>query len=192
MLSIGKLSAASVDYYTVQLSHSVGEDVPVLRGGGDRRVDYYADHRAPARWMGSGLAAAGVDPQSPVTKEAFARLMGHETLSGESMTRAHAAHGKVAAFDHTLSAPKSVSLLYAFGDSTVRQQVREAHLEATVKRWSTWRNTAREPGRSPNGGTRPASGSGPRGTSARTAGWPQRSTTSLLEPTTLSYTPTWW
>ncbi len=34
MLSIGKLSAASVDYYTEQLTHSVGEDVPVLRGGG--------------------------------------------------------------------------------------------------------------------------------------------------------------
>jgi conjugative relaxase-like TrwC/TraI family protein len=131
MLSIGKLSAASVDYYTEQLSHSVGEDVPVLRGGGaDRRADYYADHHAPARWMGSGLAAAGVDPAAPVTKEAFARLMGHETLSGESMTRARASHGSVAAFDHTLSAPKSVSLLYAFGHSRVREQVREAHLAA--------------------------------------------------------------
>lgn len=131
MLAIGKLSAASVDYYTEQLSHSVGEDVPVLRGGdSDRRVDYYADHRAPARWMGSGLEAAGVDPTSPVTKEAFALLMGHETLSGEAMTRPRAAHGCVAAFDHTLSAPKSVSLLYAFGDGQVRDEVRAAHLEA--------------------------------------------------------------
>jgi conjugative relaxase-like TrwC/TraI family protein len=131
MLSMGKLSAASVDYYTEQLSHSVGEDVPVLRGGGDeRRVDYYADHRAPARWMGSGLEAASVDPESPVTKDTFARLMNHETLSGESMTRARAAHGCVAGFDHTLSAPKSVSLLYAFGDSQIREQVREAHREA--------------------------------------------------------------
>lgn len=50
MLSIGKLSAASVDYYTEQLSHAVGEDVPVLRGGGsDRRVDYYAGYQSPAR-----------------------------------------------------------------------------------------------------------------------------------------------
>jgi conjugative relaxase-like TrwC/TraI family protein len=131
MLTIGKLSAASVDYYTEQLSHSVGEDVPILRGDGPRgRVDYYAGYQAPSRWMGSGLEAAGVDPGSPVTKDAFAQLMGHETLTGESMTRARAAHGCVAAFDHTLSAPKSVSLLYAFGDSHTRQQVREAHLEA--------------------------------------------------------------
>ncbi|MEX0666899.1 MAG: relaxase domain-containing protein [Acidimicrobiia bacterium] len=126
MLSIGKLSAASVDYYTEQLTHSVGEDVPVLRGGpAVRRIDYYAGYQAPARWMGSGLKAVAVDSASPVSKEAFARLMGHETLSGESMTRARAAHGSVAAFDHTLSAPKSVSLLYAFGDNQIRAQVRK-------------------------------------------------------------------
>jgi conjugative relaxase-like TrwC/TraI family protein len=131
MQSIGKCSAASVRYYTEQLPHSVGEDVPVLRGGpANRGVDYYADHEAPARWMGSCLEAAGVDPATPVSKEAFARLMGHETLTGVSMTRARAAHGSVAAFDHTFSAPKSVSLLYAFGDSQISHQVREAHLEA--------------------------------------------------------------
>jgi hypothetical protein len=88
MLAIGKLSAASVDYYTEQLSHSVSEDAPVLRGGGsDRRVDYYADYRAPARWMGSGLEAAGVDPESRVTKETFAWLMSHETLRVRQVQR---------------------------------------------------------------------------------------------------------
>lgn len=131
MLSIGKLSAASVDYYTEQLAHSVGEDLPVLRGGGvERRADYYAGHESPARWMGTGLPSAGVDPASAVTKEAFARLMGHETPGGVSMTRARAAHGSVAAFDHTFSAPKSVSLLYAYGDDRIRETVREAHLNA--------------------------------------------------------------
>jgi conjugative relaxase-like TrwC/TraI family protein len=100
---------------------------------GDRlssRVDYYADYQAPARWMGSCLEKAGVDLAFPVSKEAFARLMGHETLAGQSMTRARAAHGSVAAFDHTFSAPKSVSLLFAFGDEEVRIQARAAHLEA--------------------------------------------------------------
>ncbi|MGH8923575.1 MAG: MobF family relaxase [Acidimicrobiia bacterium] len=128
MLSIGKLSAASVDYYCKQLSHSVGEDQPVLRGSNlDRRVDYYAGYHAPARWLGAGLTGAGVDAAAGVTKHDFARLMGHETLAGESMTRAHAAHGSIAAFDHTLSAPKSVSLLYGFGDSETRREVTEAH-----------------------------------------------------------------
>ena len=35
MLSIGKLGAAQASYYTEQLTHSVGEDRPVL----DRRLD---------------------------------------------------------------------------------------------------------------------------------------------------------
>ena len=32
MQSIGKLVASQADYYTAQLRHSVGEDVPVQRG----------------------------------------------------------------------------------------------------------------------------------------------------------------
>jgi len=131
MQSIGKLSVNSIDYYTDQLSHSVGEDVPVLRGGGpDGNIDYYTAHEAPARWMGSGLQGAGVNPATAVAKEAFATLMHHETLGGESMTRRFAGHGKVAAFDHTFSAPKSVSLLYAYGDDHIRRAVRQAHLTA--------------------------------------------------------------
>jgi TrwC relaxase len=39
-------------------------------------------------------------------------------------------HGKVPAFDHTFSAPKSVSLLYAYGDEQVRSAVVAAHPEA--------------------------------------------------------------
>src|SRR3990170_4875734 len=46
---------------------------------------------------------------------------------GCRMTRTRASHGSVVAFDHTFSAPKSVSLLYAFGDDRVRAAVREAH-----------------------------------------------------------------
>jgi conjugative relaxase-like TrwC/TraI family protein len=46
------------------------------------------------------------------------------------MVRRYASHGKVAAFDHTFSAPKSVSLLYAFGDERVRREVTAAHQRA--------------------------------------------------------------
>ncbi len=46
------------------------------------------------------------------------------------MTRTH---GKVAAFDHTFSAPKSVSLLYAFGDDRVRREVIAAHQRAVAE-----------------------------------------------------------
>ncbi len=134
MQSIGKLVASQAAYYTEQLRHSVGEDVPVLRG--DRRadqVDYYASHESPSRWMGSGLDRVGLEPRSPVASETFERLMNHTTPGGESMVRPHARHGKVAAFDHTFSAPKSVSLLYAFGDEKVRDELTVAHQRAVAE-----------------------------------------------------------
>ncbi|HDH26972.1 MAG TPA: hypothetical protein ENH00_12395 [Actinobacteria bacterium] len=133
MQSIGKLVASQAEYYTDQLRHSVGEDVPVLRG--DRRpdqVDYYAGHESPSRWVGSGLERIGLQSGEAVDAELFAQLMRHETPDGESMVRRYAAHGKVAAFDHTFSAPKSVSLLYAFGDSDVRNAVTTAHQRAVA------------------------------------------------------------
>jgi conjugative relaxase-like TrwC/TraI family protein len=39
-------------------------------------------------------------------------------------------HGKVAAYDHTFSAPKSVSLLYAYGGDEIRSAVVAAHRRA--------------------------------------------------------------
>jgi conjugative relaxase-like TrwC/TraI family protein len=131
--SIGKLVASQAEYYTEQLRHSVGEDVPVLRG--DRmpaQVDYYAGHESPSRWMGSGLGRVGLEDGGDVSSETFAKLMRHETPDGDSMIRRYASHGKVAAFDHTFSAPKSVSLLYAFGDDRIRGEVRAGHQRAVA------------------------------------------------------------
>ena len=134
MQAIGKLVASQAGYYTEQLRHSVGEDVPVLRG--DRmpaQVDYYAGHESPSRWMGSGLGKVGLEAGEVVDTEVFAKLMAHETPEDESMVRRFASHGKVAAFDHTFSAPKSVSLLYAFGDDRVRDEVTTAHQRAVAE-----------------------------------------------------------
>lgn len=134
MQSIGKLAASQAQYYTEQLRHSVGEDVPVLRG--DRlppQVDYYTGHESPSRWMGSGLGRLGLEEGGPITAETFAKLMRHETPEGESMVRRYASHGKVAAFDHTFSAPKSVSLLYAFGGEQVQSEVTAAHQRAVAE-----------------------------------------------------------
>lgn len=125
MQSLGKLVASQASYYTEQLGHSVGEDVPVLRG----RRDYYAGHGSPSRWMGSGLGRLDLTPGARVDKEGFTGLMGHRTPDGEKMTVPRS-HGKVAAYDHTFSAPKSVSLLYAYGDDEIRSAVVAAHRKA--------------------------------------------------------------
>ncbi len=130
MLSIGKLVAAQASYYTEQLTHSLGEDTPVLKLGGSAQTDYYLAHQAPSRWLGSGLDRLGLVRGSAVDVEVFSKLMKHQSPGGEAMVVAKAHRLKVAAFDLTLSAPKSVSLLYAFGNEQVRREVREAHREA--------------------------------------------------------------
>jgi hypothetical protein len=73
--SLGKLVASQASYYTEQLRHSVGEDVPVLRGRGD----YYSGHESPSRWMGSGLGRLDLRPGAPVDNEVFTGLMAHRT-----------------------------------------------------------------------------------------------------------------
>lgn len=130
MQSIGKLVSSQAAYYTEQLRHSVGEDVPVLRGEAKpAQVDYYVNHESPSRWMGTGLGRVGLAPGGSVDPEVFGRLMAHQTPAGEAMSVTRS-HGRVAAFDHTFSAPKSVSLLYAFGDNRVRAEVTAAHQRA--------------------------------------------------------------
>lgn len=111
MLSIGKLSAGadSAAYY-----------LEVIANGRD---DYYlAGHEAPGRWMGSAathLGLAGVvEPE-----DLKAVLAGTDPRSGERLARWRS----VAGFDLTLSAPKSVSLLWALGSAEVATAVLEAH-----------------------------------------------------------------
>lgn len=123
--SLGKLVASQASYYTEQLRHSVGEDVPVLRG----RADYYSGHESPSRWMGSGLHRLDLNEGGALDSDVFAGLMAHRTPNGEKMTVSRS-HGKVAAYDHTFSAPKSVSLLYAYGDDEIRSAVVAAHRQA--------------------------------------------------------------
>lgn len=133
MQSIGKLAASQASYYTEQLRHAVGEDTPVLRGDrGPTQRDYYTAHESPSRWMGRGIEKVGLASGSAVDVDVFKGLMNHTTPDGQAMTVARS-HGKVAAFDHTFSAPKSVSLLYAFGDDRVRSEVTAAHQAAVAE-----------------------------------------------------------
>jgi conjugative relaxase-like TrwC/TraI family protein len=111
VLSIGKLSAGadSAAYY-----------LEVIANGRD---DYYlAGHEAPGRWMGSAAAHLGlvgvVEPE-----DLKAVLAGTDPRSGERLARWRS----VAGFDLTLSAPKSVSLLWALGSAEVATAVVEAH-----------------------------------------------------------------
>ncbi len=110
MMSIGKLSAGQEGYYLVGVAHGV--------------EDYYLEAgEVPGRWLGTGAAQLGL--AGDVDDDAFrAVLAGEDPSAGVRLRRGNA---RLCAFDLTLSAPKSVSLLWALGDPDTAHAVVAAH-----------------------------------------------------------------
>ena len=117
MLSLAK---AGKDYYL----QKVGEISP--------REDYYLrGGTATGRWHGSGAAELGLE--GAVSAQGLVRLFdGQHPATGQQLGRKLRKDG-VAAWDLTFSADKSVSLLWAFGDTETRRHVVEAFEEAAAE-----------------------------------------------------------
>jgi conjugative relaxase-like TrwC/TraI family protein len=116
MLSRGKVTAATVSYYTDTVARGLD--------------DYYAGRgEAPGRWVGRGSAAAGLSGE--VAAEALGRLFdGVHPRTGKSLGepyRVRDGADRVTGWDLTFSAPKSVSALWATVSGEVGMEVREAH-----------------------------------------------------------------
>jgi conjugative relaxase-like TrwC/TraI family protein len=115
VLSIGKLTVEQSRYYERQVAQG--------------RDDYYSGRgESPGRWTGAGaetLRVAGL-----VDDDGFMALMGgRDPSTGERLKRV-GGRSKVAAFDLTFSAPKSVSVLFAIGESALAGALVEAHESA--------------------------------------------------------------
>jgi hypothetical protein len=95
VLSIGKLTVAQSRYYERQVAQ-----------GGD---DYYSGRgESPGRWTGAGTETLRLGGR--VDDDGFMALMeGRDPGTGERLKRV-GGRSKVAAFDLTFSAPKSVSV----------------------------------------------------------------------------------
>ncbi|KAA0233738.1 MAG: ATP-dependent RecD-like DNA helicase [Acidimicrobiales bacterium] len=92
------------------------------------RDDYYvASGEVPGRWIGSGSALLGLDGEV-VPEDLRAILDGLDPHTGEALV----GYRKNSGFDLTLSAPKSVSLLWGLGDRATAEQVVAAHDEAAL------------------------------------------------------------
>jgi conjugative relaxase-like TrwC/TraI family protein len=120
VLTIGKLGA-SVDqlaYYEQQVAQGL-EDY--LSGRGE----------APGRWIGGGCGGCGgIGLRGEVDRTGFMRAMrGCDPRSGEAL-RPPRSRTKVAAFDLSFSAPKSVSVLFAIADEETSGALLEAHERA--------------------------------------------------------------
>lgn len=117
VLSIGKLGASldQLEYYERQVAAGI--------------EDYYAGRgEVRGRWIGGGCGGVGLS--GAVERDAFLALMdGRDPSSGDPLRPPHGGT-RVAAFDLTFSAPKSVSVLFAIADETVSGALVDAHERA--------------------------------------------------------------
>ncbi|MDF1608269.1 MobF family relaxase [Hoeflea sp. YIM 152468] len=106
--------AASAEYYTKQTAYYATET------GAEPRGEWYApagDH---------GLVDGTV-----VEADLFERLFSGKDTAGQSLvTNGGGRIDRVPAFDVTLSAPRSVSLMWALGDAETRSAIETAHADA--------------------------------------------------------------
>ena len=113
MLSIGKIALGQHRYYEQQ----------VARGGDD----YYSGRgEAPGEWVGSGTDALGLE--GGVSAKQFGALIaGCDPRDPSTRLRASKRDPKIAAFDLTFSAPKSLSVLFAVSPEQVSGELVGCH-----------------------------------------------------------------
>jgi conjugative relaxase-like TrwC/TraI family protein len=116
MLSIGKIAQGQHKYYERQVAR--GED------------DYYSGRgEAAGEWTGNGAKALGLAGR--ITPEQFnALIAGNDPRDPATRLRSSEQDPKVAAFDLTFSAPKSVSVLFAVAPAHISGQLVACHEEA--------------------------------------------------------------
>jgi conjugative relaxase-like TrwC/TraI family protein len=115
LLSIGKLTVEQSRYYERQVAQG--------------RDDYYSGRgESPGRWTGAGTESLRLGGR--VDDDGFMALMeGRDPGTGERLKRV-GGRSKVAAFDLTFSAPKSVSVLFAIGEPALAVALADAHESA--------------------------------------------------------------
>jgi len=112
VLSIGKLGASGgADYYLEKVANNVD--------------DYYLGRgEAPGQWIGATAEALGLVGQ--VEAEALRNLLAGTSADGTPLGL-QIQPGRRPGYDLTFSAPKGVSLLWAFGSGGVRATISTAH-----------------------------------------------------------------
>ncbi len=116
MLSIGKIALGQHRYYEQQVAQ--GQD------------DYYTGRgEAPGEWAGAGAQALGL-PDRIGAGQFGALIAGHDPRDPATRLRSSAHDPKVAAYDLTFSAPKTLSILFAIAPEEVSGELVGCHEEA--------------------------------------------------------------
>ncbi len=117
MLSVGKVGPANAGYCQSEVVQGL--------------EDYYAgDGEAPGRWIGRTDLIGAVAGSLATAVDAGLLLEAKSAPDGSRLGRTTVTERSVTAFDLTFSAPKSVSVLYALGDSNAVSAVEDAHTRA--------------------------------------------------------------
>ena len=116
MLSIGKMVARSGEYYIATVAHG--------------REEYYTGSgESPGFWLGEGARRLGLE--GAVDPDDLRSVLAGVSPQGEILTAGRVDEAKrVAGFDLTWSAPKSVSLLFGLSDPATSAFVRGVHEDA--------------------------------------------------------------
>jgi conjugative relaxase-like TrwC/TraI family protein len=122
VLSIGKLKAGQAKYYLDQAEARVD----VVDSVADGMEDYYLGaHETRGEWHGSAGLELGLS--GAVEADGLRRVLAGLDPRDGSPLRNAASRVRVAGFDLTFSAPKSVSVLFGIGDASLRTAVRGSH-----------------------------------------------------------------
>jgi conjugative relaxase-like TrwC/TraI family protein len=116
VLSIGKMVARSGEYYIATVANG--------------REEYYTGSgESPGFWLGVGARRLGLE--GSVAPDDLRQVLAGMSPQGEILTAGRVDEAKrVAGFDLTWSAPKSVSLLFGLSDPGVAAVVRGVHEDA--------------------------------------------------------------
>ena len=118
MLNIGKVLGGKESYYLDQVARS--------------QQDYYTGAgEAPGVWMGTAATELGIAGE--VSDDGLRRVLAGAHPDTAARLTCPPRGRRVAAFDLTFRAPKSVSLLYGLGELDVTRQVRHAHETALAE-----------------------------------------------------------
>lgn len=115
------VAARSVDYYLADTTSD--------------RLEYYWGGKQGVWWAPTGTSAAaqarfaGCDDGSPIDNALFVRLASGQLPDGTAV--AHSGSGvRMPGYDCHFAPPKSVSLIFAFSDAAIRQQIVALHIVA--------------------------------------------------------------
>jgi conjugative relaxase-like TrwC/TraI family protein len=127
VLSISKINSGHARYYVDE----AGDRVDAAESIGDGVEEYYTGPSVEARgsWFGAGARELGLHGE--VGGDALRRALDGMGRDGQPL-RDSSSRVKVAGYDFTFSAPKSVSVLFAVGGPELQEAIRRAHDRAVL------------------------------------------------------------